>query len=164
MQLNSASGPVNRADKYDLFVGRHSVNVADVVAALTGAGVRHSDGAVWVRDRFDDEACRALTEAGQIETLRQAAGMALLESRQVAWVVATDDPTQALAWAAEDLIAASSTGRKSRLFVVEAGQSGTLLRALAELTGHWAGCSVEVTPLAELPSRVVAFCKAGGAA
>lgn len=159
MQSSSARDPVkNRRDKYGVFVGCHSVNVAEIIGALTEAGVRYADGAVWVRDRLGDEAGQALVDAGQIGAFRQAAGMALLESAKVMWVLAAADPTQALAWAAEDLIAASSTGREARLFVVEDGGSKPLLRALAEIAGHWPKATVEVAALVELPGRVVAWC------
>lgn len=162
MQCNSAREPVkNRRDAYGVFVGRSRADIAAVCCALRDAGIESTDSMTWLRKKLGDDVCQSVLASNPGETLRKAAEVALFESARVAWVVTASDPPKALAQAASDLLSASQTGRPAGLFIIESPASGPLMHALVEFARHWPNVSVEVTPLAELPGRVVAWCATG---
>lgn len=163
--MNPKSGGTSvNDDPRAVFVGRHSANVIDVFFALRDSGLRPVDGVTWLYDRLGEEASQAIVDGNHLETLRQAAGVALFHAPRAVWVLSATDPPEALAQAAADLLSASSTGRPASLFVIESSESGPLLRSLAELAQYWQGVRVEVVSQAELPARVVVQCSAGGGA
>lgn len=160
MQSKSMRAPVNN-DPRAVFLGRHSANVIDASFALRASGFRPVDGVTWLYDQLGEQAAQAIVAGNRGDVVSQAAGLALFHAARVVWVLTATDPAEALSQAAADLVTASQTERPSGLFIIESSESGTLLRALAELAIHWPNVSVEVTPLRELPARVIAWCSTG---